>query len=126
MTVAWTLVDMSGVMPSYSFITNPNTMTSPLMPKTLEGHGSTVDGGIRAFGKRPPHDWTFGGVLYSEQEYNTLRDYVAKAGLVMLTDHLGRTFHVRLKSFTATRAWTRKRPWRHKYTVNATTYGGPL
>lgn len=126
MTVPWTLHDLSSVMPDYVFDTNPNTMTSPLPVRVLESHGRAIDGEFRAKGSVPPHDWTFGGVLFIQTQHDALRDYVAKAGQVYLTDHLGRTFVVRLKLFNPTRAWTPRFPWRHKYTCNVTTYGGPL
>lgn len=126
MTQKWLLHDLSGVRSDYTFETNPNVMASPLPAPTLTMHGVGIDGGIRGFGVMAPHDWTFGGILYSQQQYEALRDFIFYAGKVHLTDHLNRKFLVRLRIFNPVRAGTRRFPWRHKYEINATTLGGPL
>lgn len=122
----WTLHDLSEVMEDYTFAINPNVMDGPALVVELELHGQAVDGSVRAFGKTPPRDWSFSGVLHDQAQYEVLRDWVAMAGKTHLTDHMDRKWLVRLKNFQPTRAGSRKHPWRHTYEVQVTTYGGPL
>jgi hypothetical protein len=122
----WLLHDLSGTISDYRFAINPNTMSSPLPAHVLSLNGATIHDGVRGQGRIPPHEWTFGGLLYERGQYERLRDYVLQAGRTELTDHLGRTFLVRLNNFDPIRAGTRKHPWRHKYNMRVITYGGPL
>lgn len=126
MTQKWLLHDLSGVLADYTFAVNPNVLSSPLPARALAMHGVAIDGQIRGFGKVPPHEWTFGGILYDQAQYVALRDWVFRAGKTHLTDHLNRKFLVRLTIFNPVRAGTRRHPWRHKYEVSVTTFGGPL
>lgn len=122
----WLLHDLSGRLPNYTFGINPNTMSSPLPAHVLTLNGASIHGEFRGIGRIPPHSWTFGGLLLEQSQYDALRDWVLYAGRTHLTDHLNRTFLVRLNNFDPIRAGTKKHPWRHKYNLAAITYGGPL
>lgn len=110
---------------SYTFDMNPNQMDSPLLEKTVDSHAQGIDGVIRGARKDVAKGWSFSGVLHSQAQYEAFELWLHK-GRIHLTDHLGRTFLVRLTNFDPTRAGTRQHAWRHTYVVSVTTYGGPL
>lgn len=121
----WSLLDPA-TDDRMQFRVSPNNMDSPIPVQGITVHAASVDGQFRGFRHDEAHQWNFSGVLHTQQQYQEMRDWVYNRNLSVLTDHLNRSFNVRLTSFNATRAPWRHYPWRHKYTVSAITYQGPL
>lgn len=123
--IRWHLHDPSGTLSDYTLRINPNVMDSPYPVRVIEG-SNTADGKFRGFGKQPPHDWTFGGFLYDSTQYNQMKAWAALGSRVQLTDHLNRTWDVRIIQFEPVRTRVLRKPWKHEYVVRVTTYKGPL
>lgn len=118
----WKLKDMT-TSDEVTFPFNPNTMSSPHAPRsTVTQATSPVDGTVRAVRPRPPvKDWAFGGFIRSEEHYDLLDSWVQRGVPVELTDHLGRTFLLRLIQFRPKeRRPTRIVAWRFTYEMRAT------
>lgn len=124
MTVRWTFTDLT-TSEVWQLTYNPNTMTSPhAMRNTLTSQRSPIDGHVRALRQQPtPKDWSFGGVIRSEEHYETLLEWVDRGHLVHLADHLGRVFLIRLIQFIpAERRPMLNVPWRFTYEMKAVVY----
>lgn len=66
-----------------------------------------------------PTDWTFGGVVRSHTHHDALIDWQKRPGKVRVTDHLGRTFEVMMRSLEMTdRRPAGDNTWRFEYTFN--------
>lgn len=105
---------------------NPNSMSSPHYQRGTIGYSvSPVDAHVRAF--RPSlkaFEWQFGGVIRTQEHHDTLRDWCGYTERITLTDHLDRTWRVRLFSFEPEeRRPTPSVPWRFRYVVRAYMYG---
>lgn len=117
--VRWKFHDPRGRRPDYTVPINPNSMSSPLPSKSVEVVGQ------RALQAPPaPTSWTFGGIIYTEEHYVALQEWVELGGRIQLSDHLGRTFSVQLLAFEPVPTRSRK-PWRYQYEIRAQVYGGP-
>lgn len=102
---------------------NPNTMSSPHAARnTVTTAVSPIDGQVRTMRpRRPVKDWTFGGIIRTEAHYTLLQTWVERGVPVELTDHLGRTFLLRLVHFRPKdRRPTPYVTWRLKYEMSAT------
>lgn len=111
---------------------NPKSMTSPHPPKnaTIFSRGMGVEG-VAGQGvsrvlifRQQPYEWSFGGVIRTEQHLADFQYWTSKTHRVHLTDHLGRTWEIRMGAVDL----DEKRPshltlWRYEYTVRATIYG---
>lgn len=64
--------------------------------------------------------FSYSGRLYSKEEFDAWKDWVARDYPVYLTDDLGRKWLVLFSSFKASRAPWRKYPWRHSYELSGT------
>lgn len=100
MTVRWVLVD-EDTAATITLAVNPNTMDAFPRSRTL----------ITAFPSRntqerqrtfqtatPTSTYSWGGVVRTQAQYEALRTWVRKAGVVEVTDHLGRVFRVVMQS----------------------------
>ena len=74
---------------------NPNKMSDPMPNKTLETlpniHG--VHRTLRR-GTKTPREWTFSGVIRTQDHYDQLLVWSQKATPFDITDHYGRVFTV--------------------------------
>jgi hypothetical protein len=113
---------------------NPNKMTSPhapkntvLYPKSERTHGRGEGGGgvarIMQF-RQNPYEWSFSGVIRSEQHFHDLMAWSKKTSRLHITDHLERTWEVRMDSIDIDEQRdTARNPWRFTYTVKVNIYG---
>lgn len=116
--VRWKLQDML-TNEVHTVELNPNEMGGYLFPKSFE---FGVFGGGRVRGMRAPRqplEWTFGGVVRTETHHDSLINWHDRAGKVQVTDHLGRTFEVMIRSLEM----KDRRPagndtWRFQYVFN--------
>lgn len=93
---------------------NPNTASSYRFDNQFDFAGNR---GVR--GRRNPVEWTFGGVVRKQGHHDSLIDWQRHPGKVRVTDHLGRTFEVMIRSLDM----RDRRPagddtWRFEYTFN--------
>jgi len=116
--VRWQFRDMR-TSEVYTVELNPNEMSNFRFPKELD---FALYGGSRMRGSRAtrqPQDWTFGGVVRTKTHHDALVDWHTRPGKVRITDHLGRTFEVMLRSLDLTdRRPSGDNTWRFKYTFN--------
>lgn len=77
---------------------NPNTMTTVLSQPVFVPR---TDGSAAYTDRDPtvPRDFSFGGNVYSQTQYDFLADWVEGGGRTVITDHLGRSFVVLPVSF---------------------------
>lgn len=117
----WTLTDTQ-MGTTFKFPNNPSRMTSPNPVRNI--HSVPVSSGVNASERNADvKQWTFSGVVYSSTDYQNLVAALASTNRNQLTDHLGRTYVIRIKSYSIVeRQATRRLPWRFEYTVNAITY----
>ena len=124
MTVLWTITDLV-TTEVWEFTYNPNGMTGPHNDRaTVTSHLSPIDGSIRGIRKlAEPKDWSFSGFIRSEDHFDQLRDFAKRGNLCHLTDHLGRTFLIRLIQFIPKeRTPTKTVSWRFFYEMKALVY----
>lgn len=122
----WTLSTLDG-SETYVFEISPNAHTS-MLPDRSVTWAWTSEGFTGRRAGRTPHPWEFSGVLRTQEQFDHLRDWVAKREKVHLTTDLDQTLLVRLMSFKPSQqAATRNRlaPWRHTYTVSVLTFDAP-
>lgn len=100
---------------------NPNQMSSPTRGRNISTVYGTRKGPHRLRSFQTPTDaaeWTFGGVIRTEQHYLDLVEWAKKDRKVRITDHLGRTFEVLMEALDAVdRRPTPAAPWRMTYTM---------
>lgn len=115
MSRRWTFYDPA-TTDTYVHQINPNTMTSP-----FRGNSTEAMTGVLSYRKRSePREWTFGGVIRTQQQYEDLRDWATRTGRLHVTDHLGRTFEVFLIEFVPDeKTPTANNAWRFDYTMRA-------
>lgn len=86
--IKWTVDDGVTTM---TFKVNPFDMSTPFPPKNLQ-----VSTPLNLVTMQPATapDFSFNGNAYSDEEYDTLVEWHSKGLLLLLNDHLGRTFSV--------------------------------
>lgn len=107
---------------------NPKKMTSPHPPKQTQIFSRGIGGISRVLQYRQaPYEWQFSGVIRTEEHFSGLTDWTKKTGIVHLTDHLGRTWRIRMQALELDeKRPSRRSDWRFEYTVRATIYGAVL
>ncbi|NUS01910.1 MAG: hypothetical protein HOV97_05025 [Nonomuraea sp.] len=126
MTQRWTFTDPVGGT-SWTTPINPNQASSPFPTRSLQlapSNWADVGRGLqrlRVFEAPPqPVEWQFGGVLRTKEHHDALRSWAKKSNEIRVSDHLGRTFEVIIKSFRPVeRRPTPTVSWRMTYTVTA-------
>ena len=87
----------------WTFVVNPNKMSSPFAARNLTlAHGTKAGPRrIRAVDNAPsaPKSWTFSGYYYTKAHHDTLWQWATRDSMTRVTDHLGRTFEVIIESF---------------------------
>lgn len=104
------------------FTYNPNNMTSPHLERaTVTSQRSPIDASIRGIRRMAqPREWGFGGFIRSQAHYEELAEWVDRGNPVELTDHLNRTFLIRLIQFIPNeRTPNLKVSWRFTYQMSA-------
>ena len=101
MTTHWTFTE-TATGDTWTMPTNPNTMSGLPMTKQLATVNWTRQGDrrLRTFQSRTtaePFEWS--GVILTAQHYQDLYDWSRKPGVIVVTDHLQRSFEVIIQSF---------------------------
>jgi hypothetical protein len=124
-TTRWTFQD-TATGETYTVPINPNAM-SPLGKRGTLKRTRGIYGVVTTRQVPSQVEYSFGGVIRSQDHYDALLTWVAKTVPVIITDHLGRRCRVYLTSFEPQdRSVTPKAPTRWTYTVKGTLLGGPL
>jgi hypothetical protein len=80
---------------SYRVPINPNKMTSPIRPRTLESVQTIrVHWRIRETKHNTPFEWTFSGVIRDITHHDAFVLWSQKQNPFNISDHLGRQFEV--------------------------------
>lgn len=107
---------------SYQVPINPNQMSDPQNRQRVMTYSNyDRNGRFRTF-ETPAQivEWSFGGVMHTEEHYKALEFWSKKSTTVQITDHLGRTWAVVMKSFEPVEVRpTALKPWRFTYTMKA-------
>lgn len=119
--VRW-VFDDPNTLESWTFAVNPSQGGSPSYDKNLGYQNTSApDGKVISFeGRDNPQPFEFSGTLFTEDEYNTFVTWWNKRYQIQVTDDLGRTFTIEIKSFRPTRRRAIQHPWKHDYEVSAT------
>lgn len=116
--VRWQLKDMR-TNQTHTLEVNPNEAGNYIHGKRFDfaGYKGSRVVGVRA--PRDPFDWKFAGVVFSKTHHDALVDWHDRPGKVRVTDHLGRTFEVMMRSLEMIeRLPTGGNAWRFKYAFN--------
>lgn len=130
MTIRWTFTDpVAG--DSYTMDMNPNAMSSLGGPLQVRAAGIMPKGKVLLYGRPAlPTDWEFTGVLRTQAQYEAFVDWMDRPNRIHLTDHLGRTLTIQMKSFAPVGGRARRGvPWRHTYSIKALVFSvvnGPI
>lgn len=119
--VRWRFDLLVGVE-SYVFEINPNAQDNPHPSRSItwDFNPSLGYSGRRA--GRTPHQWSFSGVIRSQEQYDAFLYWVGKKVKIKLTDDLLNEYVIRLTDFLPEQtagARNRHAPWRMTYTMRA-------
>lgn len=116
--IAWNFYDPS-TSDSYDWVINPNEADSPQYTKNIyQTSSSGPDGNtILMEGKDEVKTMSFSGIVLTEAQYNEMITWFTKRNQIQITDDLGRTFDIYIRSFQPKRVRSNNYPWRHTYTV---------
>lgn len=129
----WTLSDPARDE-TWTFPINPNRMTSPHSPRNfnilataptvvIAGHAR---GGLGRVIERnaEPYEWSISGVIREEDHYQELLRWSRKLNKLVLTDHFGRKWSIRILHFNPDeKKPTARRNWRYAYDLKTLNYG---
>lgn len=118
----------------FTFRDNPNKMTSPLGPRSLTIYPTPplynpaveARGGMARVieGNREPYEWSFSGKIRHQIDHDDLMYWSRKLNRLLLTDHLGRTWKVRVLHFDPVELHpTARIDWRFTYDMKLLNYG---
>lgn len=119
----WILTEPS-TSATWTMPINPDRMTSPFPVRknisTAYGSRKGTDR-VRSFMSSPDiHEWSWEGVIRSEEHYDSLVEWASKTSAIHVTDHLNRTWEVVFRKFEPTdRKPTANVPWRLRYKMTA-------
>lgn len=111
---------------------NPDQMTTPHAPKNSKVFSRSI-GGLNSVGngvsrvlqfRQAPMEWQFSGNVRTEAMHDLLQTWTKKGQRLQITDHLLRTWEVRISALDIEEQRINARnAWRFRYTVKATIYG---
>lgn len=119
---------------SWTVPINPNEMTDPMArtrnfqfgvaSRSSNLPAPAVIRGIENASE--PVEWSFGGVIQTQDHHERLESWSRRPGEITITDHFARTWTVLMKTFEPTeRRPTLSKPWRFTYTMRALVLDGP-
>lgn len=120
----WKLETLDG-SDSYTFGMSPNEQDSPVPNREVTWD---FNPGLGWSGKRAgrlPKQWSFSGILRTQEQYEALRDWANKRVKIRLTDDRGDSFIVRLLEFEPTQRAAARNvnvPYRMTYTMRGLLY----
>lgn len=115
-TLRWTFTDAS-VPETFTVPINPNEMGPTYDPREFD-HTPGANGVVALFLKasKTPKEWTFGGVIRTQEHHDELTRWAAKKKKIQIGTHLGQTFEVLIQAFNPEdRQPTATVPWRMKF-----------
>lgn len=124
--VRWQFVDPTNAT-TYKLHINPNAMSTPWLSRQTQTMVQSGPGGtILALQAPPiPSEWTFGGVIRSEDHYDALLLWSQKDYPIQVIDHYTRPWSVLITAFEPEdRKPLPLVPWRLKYTMRALMLSG--
>lgn len=119
--VRWTFLDIVTdervVLPI-----NPNEANGTDVPREMSWAWGSYWGQDRMRGmNRPPQspvEWTFSGVLQTQEHHDLLLEWFRRSSILHVTDHLHRTYEIMASKFEfVDRTPTPRHPWRGTYTM---------
>lgn len=117
----WVLAEAADPSVTWTMPINPDQMSSPHQDRSISTSYGIRHGinRIRSFvSPTPAKEWTWGGVIRTQEHYDALLEWTKKSGKVRVTDHLDRTFEVFIQAFEPEdRKPTPATPWRGRYTI---------
>lgn len=116
----WTFTTLDGLS-SYIVPINPNQAESPLREQALSWFLDSASGFTGMRSKRQPVQWSFSGVIRSQQHYEALMLWARKREKVRILTDLDELLVVRITGFKPERKGPPRRgvEWRHTYRVDA-------
>jgi hypothetical protein len=117
--VRWTFEDQA-TLETYTFDVNPKEDDTPGYSKNFKfTNTSAPDGKVLVFeGRDQPREGGFSGTVLTEAHFNALHTWWDKRNQILLTDDLGRSYSIIIKSFRPKRRRSQNYPWRHDYEVD--------
>lgn len=111
---------------------NPDEMTTPHPPKNSTIFSRSI-GGLNSVGngvsrvlqfRQRPFEWQFSGNVRSQAMHDTLLLWTARTNRLHITDHLERTWEVRITAPDIDEErQSARNAWRFRYTIKANMYG---
>lgn len=127
-TTRWVMKDPAPGGLTYIFEINPATMSSVNAPKNITFAPTTAQDGqpLSWEGAPKPVEWTFGGYLESEEQYEALKYFGTLQRRFWVVDHHRRKWIVALDTVEMVPRRNNEKPWAHDYSVRAIIFGGPF
>jgi len=119
-TLRWVLLD-EDTDETVTLTINPNTMDAfPTERQLTNAFPSRNNQERQRTFQLPnvPGAFSWGGAIRTEAQFTTLRTWVRRSGIILVTDHMGRSFRVVMRSFKPDRKPRRPGNYRMKYTIN--------
>lgn len=122
-TARWTLDDGAGDV--YTFVVNPNAMSSPWLDVPVTASGTTAPGGaiLLTEGARTAKEMTISGVLLDQMQHDILAAWLNKRRRVYLTDHFSRRMIVFIKAYNPVPK--RRTSWKHDWEMTLLVLAQP-
>lgn len=120
---AWTLTDSSTGSPVvYSFEINPNDFTPPGRTANFKEEQVTAPNGntILFQGRDSVKTGTMSGAVLTQQQYSDIQTWGNKWVPLTLTDDLGNSWDIVIRSLKWKRLKRANNPYRHDYTIEFT------
>jgi hypothetical protein len=117
----WTFVDPAGLMADFEFTYNPETMTSPYVPRTYITDSTTSPVGQPQVWEAlsPGTNWEFAGYVDNETELDLLLSWLNVKRRIWVIDHRQRKWVVALTSIDPQPKRVFAKPYATRYKVTA-------
>ena len=112
--IAWTFYDGTT---TYSLPVNPESASMPSLTKTISKQNTAAGAQILYEGRQEPKKISFSGVILLEEHFRAFQDWAVKGKQIRITDDLGQSDWVFLKSFSPMGRNSTDFPWLLDYSV---------
>jgi hypothetical protein len=121
MTVRWVFEDPVTLL-SETFIINPSEGGTPSFEKNeVYANTAAPQGNVLIMeGRDNYQQLSFSGVILYKEQYDMFLAWWQKRYQIKMTDDLGRSFIIYIKSFKPTRKRSYQYPWKHDYVIDYT------
>ena len=116
--VAWIFTDNLG---SYELEVNPNEASVPTKKRNFAYQATCAGQQVIYEGRQSPGDFSFSGVILSEEQLTKFEEWFAKRKQIRIADDLDNKYWVYLKSFSPKRVKHREYPFFFEYSASAVT-----